>query len=66
VFPNIVDVILDLLLPATDAGVAAQLAVVFVVIAIALWRFWSNPEIRLLVIGSGIVVLGLMGLRALH
>jgi hypothetical protein len=66
VFPNIVDVILDLLLPTTDAGVAAQLAVVFVVVAIALWRFWSNPEIRLLVIGSGIVVLGLMGLRALH
>ncbi|MEE8376500.1 MAG: hypothetical protein V3S26_09295 [Acidimicrobiia bacterium] len=58
--------ILDLLLPTTDAGVAAQLAVVFGVLAIALWRFWSNPEIRLLVIGSGIVVLGLMGLRALH
>jgi hypothetical protein len=66
VFPNTVDVILDLLLPATDAGVAAQLVVVFVVVAIALWRFWSNPEIRLLVVGSGIVVLGLMGLRALH
>jgi hypothetical protein len=66
VFPNAVDVILDLLLPATDAGVAAQLAVVIVVVAIALWRFWSNPEIRLLVVGSGIVVLGLMGLRALH
>jgi len=60
------DVILDLLLPATDAGVAAQLVVVFVVVAIALRRFWSNPEIRLLVVGSGIVVLGLMGLRALH
>jgi hypothetical protein len=66
VFPNTVDVIVDLLLPATDAGVAAQLAVVIVVVAIALWRFWSNSEIRLLVIGSGIVVLGLMGLRALH
>ncbi len=65
-FPNTVDVIVDLLLPATDAGVAAQLVVVFVVVAIALWRFWSNSEIRLLVIGSGIVVLGLMGLRALH
>jgi uncharacterized membrane-anchored protein len=60
------DVILDLLLPATDAGVAAQLVAVFVVVAIALWRFWSNLEIRLLVVGSGIVVLGLMGLRALQ
>lgn len=60
------EVILDLLLPATDAGVAAQLVVVFVVVAIALWRFWSNLEIRLLVVGSGIVLVGLMGLRALH
>lgn len=65
-FPTIVDMILDLLLPTTDAGVAAQLALFFGVVVIALWRFWSNSEIRLLVIGSGIVILGLMGVRALH
>jgi len=66
VFPIIVDVILDLLLPATDAGVFVQFAVVGLILAAALWRFWSNPEVRLLVIGSGLVILGLMGFRALH
>lgn len=65
-FPIIVDVIVDLLLPATDAGVVAQFVVVGLVLVSVLWRFWSNPEARLLVIGSGLVILGLMGFRALH
>ena len=64
--PLSVDLVLDLLLPTTDAGVAVQLCLAIVVLAIALWRFWSNPEARLVVIGSGLVILGLMGFRALH
>jgi hypothetical protein len=66
VFPIIVDVIVDLLLPATDAGVVVQFVVVGLVLVAVLWRSWSNPEARLLVIGSGLVILGLMGFRALH
>jgi len=61
-----VDIPLDLFLPTTDAGVAAQLAALVVVLAVALWRFWSNPEARLVVIGFGILALGFMGVRALH
>lgn len=58
--------LLDLLLPATDAGVAAQFVIVVIILAVALWRFWANPDLRLVVIGTGLVVLGLMGFRALH
>lgn len=60
------DLILDLLLPKTDTAVLIQLVVVLVALGIALWRFWSNPDLRLLVIGTGLLVLGLMGLRTLH
>lgn len=60
------DLILDLLLPKTDTAVLLQLVVVLAALGIALWRFWSNPDLRLLVIGTGLLVLGLMGLRTLH
>ncbi len=64
--PFFVDLVLDLLLPTTDAGVAMQFGLAVVVLAVTLWRFWSNPEARLVIIGSGLVILGLMGFRALH
>ena len=64
--PFFVDLVLDLLLPTTDAGVAVQFGLVLIVLAVALRRFWSIPEARLVVIGLGLVVLGLMGFRALH
>ena len=57
---------MDLLLPATDGGVAIQLLIVVLIFAIALWRSWNSPEARLVVIGAGMVALGLMGFRALH
>lgn len=60
------DLILDLLLPKTDTAVLIQLVVVLLALGIALWRVWSNPDLRLLVIGTGLLVLGLMGLRSLH
>jgi hypothetical protein len=60
------DFIVDLLLPSTDAGVAAQLVLVIVSLGFALWRFWRDPDIRLVVIGSGLLVLGFIGFRALH
>ena len=61
-----VEFLMDLLLPATDGGVAIQLLIVVLIFAIALWRSWNSPEARLVVIGAGMVALGLMGFRALH
>ncbi|MEA1904019.1 MAG: hypothetical protein U9N56_10880 [Actinomycetota bacterium] len=57
---------LDLILPTTDGGVFAQLAAAVVLFVAALWFFRSNREARFLTVGVGLVVLGLMGLRALH
>jgi len=65
-FLSAVDLILDILIPSTDMSVAIQFVVVSGFIGLALWRFWRKPEIRLIAIGSGLVLLGLMGFRALH
>jgi hypothetical protein len=65
-FLSAVDLILDILLPSTDQGVVMQLVVVVVLFGFALWKFWRNLEARLLTTGLGLVVLALMGLRALH
>ena len=56
----------DLLLPATDAGVMAQLAAVAALWAISLWALRNRPDDRLLAIGVGLVLLALIGVRALH
>ena len=56
----------DLLLPTTDAGVAAQLAVLVAGAAVALRLSWSRPNLRLLVVGITLTLLGLLGLRAAH
>lgn len=55
-----------LLFPGSDAGVASQVAVAGMLLALALWRSWRNPDARLLVIGISVVVFALMGLRAAH
>ena len=60
------DLVLDILLPRTDAGVVLQLLAIVVVLVISLWRFWSITELRLVVLGLGLVILGLLGIRALH
>lgn len=65
-FLSAVDLILDILIPSTDMGVGIQFVVVSGFIGLALWKFWRKPEIRLITIGSGLVLLGLMGFRALH
>ncbi|MBW3619501.1 MAG: hypothetical protein KY461_04600 [Actinobacteria bacterium] len=55
-----------LLLPRTDAGVAAQVVLAVVVLGLALWRSWDRPDLRLLVIGLGTVTFALLGLRSAH
>lgn len=56
----------DFLLPATDGGVIAQLLAVFVVWLGALWSLRNRPDARLVVFGAGLLVLALIGVRALH
>jgi len=58
--------VLDFLLPTTDAGVAAQFAVWATVSLGGLIATRRNKDLRLLTIGLSVLVLGLMGVRALH
>jgi hypothetical protein len=58
--------VLDLLLPTTDGGVGIQLAVWAIISVGALFATRRNKDLRLLVIGLGVLALGLMGVRAIH
>jgi len=57
---------LDLLLPRTDSAVLVEFIVVVVVLGIALALVWRRPDWRFLVASSGLLVLSLMALRAMH
>ena len=54
------------LLPATDRVVVLQAVLAVVVFAWLGWRVRTRPEWRLVVIGSGLLVLGWFGVRAAH
>lgn len=55
-----------LLLPATDVGVAIQVAVL-VIALVGAWRLSrAHRHWRPAIVGVGMLVLGLMGLRAAH
>lgn len=55
-----------LLLPVSDLGVALQVAVLIVVL-VGAWRVSrAHPYWRPLIVGTGMLVFGLMGLRAAH
>jgi hypothetical protein len=56
----------QLLLPRTDAGVGAQVGLLALLVIAGLVKTWHDPDLRRLVIGAGMFVLGLMGLRAAH
>ncbi|MGI8875966.1 MAG: hypothetical protein ACR2KP_16915 [Egibacteraceae bacterium] len=59
-------VVHDLVLPRTDAGVAVQLGILVVLVAVGLYKTWRMPDLRRLVAGLGMFTLGLMAMRALH
>jgi hypothetical protein len=61
-----VNLIVDLLLPTTDAGVLVQLIVVVTAGALGLVLTRRHPDWRLLVVGATLVALAFMGLRTLH
>ncbi len=56
----------DLLLPSTDAGVAAQFAVVAFAAGAALLALRRHPEWRILVLGLALTAFGAMAVRAIH
>lgn len=57
---------MDLLLPATDAGVLTQLVLVAIVASVALVVTRRNRDVRLAVIGLTVLTVSLMALRAVH
>lgn len=60
------ELILELVLPRTDTGVLIQLLMAVTIFGVSLWRVWSNTDLRLVVLGLGLLVFGLFGVRALH
>lgn len=60
------DALYDLALPRTDAGVVAQLVLLAVLVTAGLYATRHVPDLRRLVAGAGMFVLGLMALRAVH
>lgn len=58
--------IADIVLPRTDAGAGMQVIVVILLTAIVAIAARRERALVTLAIGVGMVVLGLMGMRALH
>jgi len=58
--------VLDILLPSTDAGVAAQFSLLFLVALTAGWFARHNKDVLLLVVGLTLLLSGLMAVRAIH
>jgi cytochrome c biogenesis protein CcdA len=57
---------LDLLLPATDSGVAFQFGLLLVVAATGAWFARHNKDYLRLIIGLTLLIAGLMAIRAIH
>jgi hypothetical protein len=61
-----VNLIIDLLLPTTDAGVLAQVIAVIAAGLLGLALTRRHADGRLLVVGATLVALAFMALRTLH
>ncbi len=57
---------MELLLPRTDRGVLAQLAVAIVVLTGAFLVFRRDHDVRLLVVGIAVITGAWFALRSLH
>lgn len=60
------DLLLELALPRTDAGVFVQVAVAVPVFAIALWWVRHNRDLRTFVVGVATLTFAWFALRTLH
>jgi len=57
---------MELLLPRTDGAVLVEFVVVIAVIGATLALVWRRHDWRLLVASSGLLLVALMALRAIH
>lgn len=57
---------IDLLLPRTDNGAAAQAAIALVVFLVALVAVRRNPDLRMFVLGVGTITAAWFALRTVH
>jgi hypothetical protein len=57
---------IDVLLPATDAGVALQFGLVLTAGTVGFVVTRRNRDVQLLVIGLTVLLVALMALRAIH
>jgi len=58
--------LIDFLMPSTDSGVAIQFVAWTTITAIAVFLTRTNKDVRLLVIGLSVLVVGAMTVRAVH
>ena len=58
--------VIEVLLPATDAGVAFQFGVVLVAGATGIVATRRNRDVRILAIGLAVLLVALMAARAIH
>jgi len=58
--------LIEVLLPSTDAGVALQFGLLFGSTTAGLWFTRRDRDLRRLVFGIGLLVAGLMAIRAIH
>ncbi|MEN8040763.1 MAG: hypothetical protein ABFR95_04600 [Actinomycetota bacterium] len=57
---------MDILLPATDAGVFFQIGLLVAVVATGSWLARKNRDVQRLVFGLGLLTFALMTIRAIH
>lgn len=57
---------IEILLPSTDAGVALQFGLLVGTTTTGLWFTRHNKDLRHLVFGLGLLLAGLMAIRAIH
>lgn len=58
--------VIDILLPATDGGVAFQLGAWTLISGFSIYRTRHDTDFRILAVGVSILVFSVMGVRALH
>lgn len=58
--------VVEVLLPRTDAGVAAQLGVLVLIGTVGMWATRRQPDVRFVVLPTLVLLLLLFGVRAVH
>ena len=63
---NILGVLPEILLPATDAGAIGQMVFTVLATILAALLLRRRPQLRIFAIGVGVMLFSLMGLRTIH